>query len=187
LRAIAAARLPADADPTKGPVKLSPIKLEDGWLGNRDSVKGTFAEVASWKDYSKEREVATWFPNRAAADTWRAWQTKESPVELRAKANDSSTELAPFDPKKSWQIVGDVAKGYTLSVAIKPGLKLAKVEYFAEDVRLGEGKTEGPREYTWPAPPAGCRAVYAHWTSEDGKIGVTNPALFVTRESKGSK
>jgi len=50
IKAIAAARIDPASDPTTGPVKLKPIVLEDGWLGDRTSTKGTFATIAPWAD-----------------------------------------------------------------------------------------------------------------------------------------
>lgn len=54
VRAVAKARI-SEADG-----KLQPIKLEDGWLGDRTSIDGSFATVASWSDFhssEKQRRI----------------------------------------------------------------------------------------------------------------------------------
>ena len=98
---------------------------------------------------------------------------------LTAATADGAGKLPPFDPKKTWQLPAAPGVGFALGVTVKPGLALKNVEYFAEDVKVGDGK-DGTWELAWPAPP-GTRAVFARWETADGTVGVTNPALLTAR------
>ena len=180
IQAVVRLRLPADADPTQGPVKLKPVVLEDGWLGDRESASGTFATVAAWGDYKGDKAAAAWFPDRATAEVWRAWSTKNSPVTLEAATADGSAKLPAFDPKKSRDLKVPAGVGVKLSVSVKPGTAVKKVAYYAGDTLIGEA-TAAPWEFEWAKPPAGCHAVHARWTRADDKPGASNPSLFLVR------
>jgi len=180
IKAVVRIRLDPAGDPTKGPVKLLPVKIEDGWLGDRASTDGTFATVAAWADYKGDRASAAWFPDRATAEVWRAWQTNKSPVILEASTADGTAKLPAFDPKKSRDLQVPAGIGAKLSVSVKPGTPVSKVEFFSGDQVIGVA-TAAPWEFSWEKPTPGCHAVYARWTGADGKPGVSNPSLFRVR------
>ena len=100
-------RVPADADPTTGPVALKAIKEADGWLGqNRDSVRlwneTTHSaewqqpvdftrplEIAPFADYPGDAGYACWLPTEDYARKWQTfcvtgdipdWDTVQPPV-----------------------------------------------------------------------------------------------------------
>ncbi|MBA4187141.1 MAG: hypothetical protein C0467_03900 [Planctomycetaceae bacterium] len=180
MKAIVAIRLDPAADPTKGPVKLKPVVLEDGWLGDREATNGTYATIASWADYKGDRATAAWLPDRTTAEVWRAWQSKNSPITLEAATADGSAKLIPFDPKKSRDLKVPAATAVKLSVSVKPGITVKKVAYFAGEKLIGEA-TAAPWEFTWDKPLIGCHVVYARWTNTDDQPGVSNPSLFLVR------
>lgn len=177
IKAIVRLRLPTDADPSQGPVTLKPIKLEEGYLGDRNTTEGNFATVASWADYKGEKEKAVWFPDKATAEVWRAWSANKSPVQLEASLADRSQKLAAFEPKKSRDFRVPAEQGVKLSVLIQPATKLKKVTYYVGDLALAEVK-EAPWNFDWNKPLLGCHAVYARYLTTEGQEGVTNPALF---------
>jgi hypothetical protein len=77
LRHTFAARVPADADPRKGPVKLTIPALESGSLGeNWESAKGGYQEltIAPYDGFSGDPGAASWLVNAAYAADWRAFQ-----------------------------------------------------------------------------------------------------------------
>jgi len=175
IKAVVRLRLDPAADASK-PVALRPIKLEDGWLGDRTSTDGTFAAIAAWADYKGDRAAASWFPDRATASVWRAWQTKKSPVVLEAAAADGSAKIPAFNPKKSRDLSLAVGTDIKLSVSAKPETRIRKVTYFAGDQPIAEAAA-APWEALWKNAPPGCHPVYAQWVDSDDKPGVSNPAL----------
>ncbi len=77
LRHTFAARVTADADPRKGPVKLKVPAPESGYLGeNWDSAKGGYQElkIAPFAGFSGEKSSASWLVNAAYAADWQAFQ-----------------------------------------------------------------------------------------------------------------
>lgn len=180
IQAVVRLRLDADADATKGPVQLKPVVPEDGWLGDRATADGIYATVAPWADFKGDKAAAAWFPDRATAEVWRAWSSKNSPVTLEAATADGSAKLPGFDPKKSRDLKVPAGVGVKLSVSVKPGTTVKSVAFYAADKLVGEA-TAAPWAFEWAKPPAGCHAVSARWTGADNTPGVSNPSLFLVR------
>jgi hypothetical protein len=158
---------------------LQDVKLEEGWLGDPSSVSGTWATVAPYAQYPGERAKAAWFPNRAVAWTWRAWQAKDSPGGLRARADEAA--LPDWSAKRAMDLMADAGAEITLSVRTERPLK--RVRYFDGDVLIGEGAGEGWK-LAWRNAARGCHVVHAQWDNEAGKPGAANPALIIVPERK---
>ncbi len=77
LRHTFAARVPANADAIKGPVKLNALALESGHLGqNWDSTKGGYQTLttAPFANFAGNKATAFWLVNAAYAADWQAFQ-----------------------------------------------------------------------------------------------------------------
>ena len=77
LRHSFAARVPADADPAKGPVKLNELKAEAGYLGqNWDAAKGGYQTlpISPSADFPGNKSTASWLLNAAFAADWQTFQ-----------------------------------------------------------------------------------------------------------------
>ncbi len=77
LRHSFAARMPAAADPTKGPVKLIPLKPGSGHLGqNWNATKGGYQTlpIAPFADFTGDKSTASWLLNAAFATDWQTFQ-----------------------------------------------------------------------------------------------------------------
>ena len=77
LRHSFAARVPADADATKGPVKLNEIKAESGHLGQ--NWKATTAgyqtlPIAPFSEFTGDPSTASWLLNASFAADWQTFQ-----------------------------------------------------------------------------------------------------------------
>jgi hypothetical protein len=180
IKAIVRLRLDADADPTNGPVQLKPVVLEEGWLGDRATTNGAYPTVAAWADYKGDKAAASWFPDRATAEVWRAWSAKNVPVTLEAVTTNHSAKLPELDARKSRDLNVPAGVGVTLSVSVKPGATVKKVAYYAGDKLLGE-VAAAPWNFEWTKPPSGCHVVHARWMGADDQPGASNPSLFVIR------
>lgn len=77
LRHTFTARVPADADPRTGPVKLIALEAKSGFLGRRwDPEKGGYQElpVAPFEKFMGDQPTASWLVNAAYAADWQSFQ-----------------------------------------------------------------------------------------------------------------
>jgi hypothetical protein len=77
LRHTFSARVPADADPRKGPVKLNTLAEESGYLGkNWDAAKGGYQtlSIAPYATYAGDKATASWLIHADYARDWQAFQ-----------------------------------------------------------------------------------------------------------------
>ncbi len=77
LRHSFAARVPADADASKGPVKLNALSAESGHLGrNWNAAKGGYQtlETAPFESFRGDKSTASWLLNAPFAADWQAFQ-----------------------------------------------------------------------------------------------------------------
>ena len=77
LRHTFAARVPADADPRKGPLKFDALDFNAGYLGRRwDAEKGGYQElpIAASADFDGDKATASRLVNKGYAADWQAFQ-----------------------------------------------------------------------------------------------------------------
>lgn len=77
LRHSFAARVPADADSAKGPVKLNELKAESGYLGqNWNAATGGYQTlpIAPLADFNGDKSIASWLLNAGFAADWQTFQ-----------------------------------------------------------------------------------------------------------------
>ena len=77
LRHTFTARVPADADPLKGPVKLNALMLESGSLGkNWDVTQGGYQTLstAPFASFAGDKTTASWLINADYAADWQMFQ-----------------------------------------------------------------------------------------------------------------
>ena len=177
---IIASRLPSDADTRSVSPRLRDLKLEDGWIGDIGSISNQWATIGPWGEFKGDKSRAAWFPNRAVAYVWRAWQTKDSPVTLEASAADGSAKLPEWSPTSPRDLMLNPGVDVHLSVSTSGGLSVKRVHFFDGDSLLGEA-TAAPWQFTWRKPAQGAHAVHAVWDGANGVRGAVNPALVVIR------
>ncbi len=177
IQGIAAARIPRDADPRGGPVKLADARPEEGWLGDRSTTDGTFATVAPWGQFGGDKAKASWFPDSATARVWRAFQSRNSPVNLAAKTSDGRSALPPFTPKAEFGMSASAGQEIILEAVVPEGLSPVKTSFFSGDQAIGTARA-APWKISWTPAAAGCYPVFAEWETREGARGVTNPALI---------
>ena len=74
-------RVPADADQTKGPIELKPMRYEDGWLVGPVNWDDTFGpELAKVSEFKGDKQQAVWLPDERTGQVWRAFHAKEEPA-----------------------------------------------------------------------------------------------------------
>lgn len=177
IKAVAKARIPADWNPTQGPVALKELNQEQGWLADPATMGSHWATVSAWKDYQGDRSKAIWLPDQATAFVWRAWCAKFPPVQLNAKTVDGSTQLTVYQNRKGVSMCPPAGKAIELGVVLQDDVQLERVRFYSGDVLIGEA-TSAPWVSLWKSPPVDQHAVYVHWTLDDGSEGVSNPGLI---------
>lgn len=81
LRHSFAARVPANADPRKGPITLRPLAVESGFLGqNWDSARGGYQSlsVSPFAEFSGDKNAASWLLYKEYAADWQKFQHEGS-------------------------------------------------------------------------------------------------------------
>ena len=179
LDAVIGARLPKDADPTKGVVNLIDIRPEDGWLGDRATWELNYATITSFADYKGDRQLASWLPNRYVAHVWRSFVSKDPPVQLSVASADGKLSAPPFKPIQKRFVIIPAGTSLKLTPEISAGVQIRKAAFYDGDIRLGESD-KAPFDFAWEQIPAGPRSVFIEYTTADGTTGVSNPVLVIT-------
>ena len=168
--------------PTAGPMKLKPMRIEDGWFGDRRTWETNYAAVAGYADYKGDKASAAWLPNRYVAYVWRSFVSRDPPVQVVAQRTDGRLKTPPFKPMDKRFLIVPHGTGVELAAKFVLGAEIRKVAFYDGDVRLGEAAVS-PFQFSSSQVPAGPRAVFAKYTTADGKVGVSNPVLILAPES----
>jgi hypothetical protein len=159
MAAIAEARLPKVAVPYAEAVKLAPLKLETGWLGDRSKWNAPLAGIAPYGEFHGEKEAAVWLPSKSIAYTWRSFVRQNPPVQLAIKTATGDIQLPPFTAKAKRTIVVPADARLVVSAEIKSGTKVKSIDYCDGDVKLATVTPDKP-EWTWENVPPGLHAIH---------------------------
>ncbi len=155
-------RIPLDADPLKGPIKLNTLSEEKGWLGDPASWNSDEPKVASYADYTGDKRAAAWFPDEYMARVWQAFVAKTHPVPLLVNGKGGvvlvepgdKIDLISFPRDESFSKVefynGDKLLGS--SVAYPFELKGITLEQGLYSLIAKGIKKAGGNAYSWPVP-----------------------------------
>lgn len=178
LDAVITSRLPRDANPADGPVKLKDMKPEDGWLGDGATWESTHATIAAYGEFKGDKERAVWLPNRYVAFAWRSFVSKDPPVQLDVATADGKLKAASFTPTAKRSLIVPRGSAVTLTAYAGSGTAFQKVSFYDGDHLLGESNA-APFAFTWQNIPDGPRAVFIAYTTGDGNVGYSNPVLVL--------
>jgi len=178
MAAIVDARLPKAATPYTEAVKLVPIKLEAGWLGDRTKRTAPLAGIAPYEEFKGEKDAAVWLPSKSVAYTWRSLVRQNPPVQLAIKTATGDIQLPAFTPKAKRTLLIPSSTPVIVSAEIKSGAKVKQLDYYLGDTKLATVKPE-KAEWVWEKVPAGFHALHIEYQLEDGTTSVSNPALVI--------
>ncbi|MBD3241275.1 MAG: hypothetical protein GF331_11865 [Chitinivibrionales bacterium] len=179
-------RLPADADPSKGPVTLRDIPEDEGWLVDPATWGSGLTVVAPYDEYKGDRAAAGWVPDADIAYLYRSVATYDNPIIL------SSPDLSKaFNPDTDYRsrLVGvadpAVAPGSTVRVVCDmsafPGWK--KVELYDGATKIGQIKSGRKPELTIEVDKE--QRVYnisALGYGPDGIVRASTPLYFYVKD-----
>ena len=180
-----ALRLPADADPRRGPVKLNELRREDGWLADLASWESGMTRVAPFAEYEGDPKTAGWLPSADIAYLYRGVATYNSPLKLEI------VDVAAVDnPNESGRLLSSVG-GNVLDPGQRVRLKCdvgtftdwETIEFFDGARSLGEVKRgeEPAVEFTVDV----ARTIYALCVvvrDDKGAVRTAPPEHFLVRD-----
>lgn len=181
-------RLPVDADPKQGPVKLNALRRQDGWLadsstwsGRRDG--GTM--IAPYAKYSGDAYRAVWLPNQETAVLYRAISSYNNPLTLTI--NDLKDVENPNASGTYLRSVGgnvlDPDTTIVLTCQPEKDLKFDKIEFCGATGKIGEALAGKPLQC--PVKLDGARAAHAFVataTRADGSVVTSYPVHVIVRD-----
>ena len=100
-----------------------------------------------------------------------------------AATADGKAKLPPWGPKVARDLMVAHGESIDLSVKVKEGTAVKKVQFYDGDRLLGEAAADS-WTFTWKKPGDGIHGVWVQWQDANGKPGVTNPALIIIRQGK---
>jgi len=157
VKAACDARLPEDADSTKGVVPLRPVRYEDGFLVGPVNWDDPGKEPAApVPEFQGDPAKAVWLPDRHTLAVWRAFMVNEPPARLVAESLEAGR--------------------VRLALRRDECARLEKAEFFAGDDKLGEATGPSPTLETG-ALARGVHSVFAVLTGADGKPRHTRPIV----------
>lgn len=94
-------RLPTDASPLNGPVKLQPCNPNFVWYGDPTTWKTPTATIAPATEYSGEKNAACWFPGPQTAHAWQAFVTDKPMLRIASPSPQGDKRpLSVCDPQE---------------------------------------------------------------------------------------
>ena len=134
LDAVIPLRLPADADYSKGRVKMNEIDPKNGWLGETK----TF-EISSAEKFAGDNTGATWLPNEEFGKLWKAFVgTAQSPSRPVPAVPQPGRPGQPGTPKQGQPQPPKAGKSFLDVEYAKIGTKSLKANIFLPE------KGDGP-------------------------------------------
>jgi hypothetical protein len=180
-----ALRYAADADPSRGPVKLVDIPEDTGYLADPSTWDSGLTAIAEYVDYAGDRGEAHWLPNRDMAYVYRAAATRNNPISVGVQ--DVDRVYNPnTDPGTMFSIGGpvvDPGRSLKLVCDVREMPDWSKIEFFNGSRKLGEVSSPaepvlqvavGSKDIVW------CLTAMAH--SDSGQTRVASPFYFTVRD-----
>ncbi len=184
-----ALRLPHDADARRGPVRLTELREQDGWLADPASWQSGITRIAPWGEYEGDRSAACWLPSEDIAFLYRALATYDNPLKVSVR------DLAPVEnPDASGVLLKSVGGN-----VIEPGRRLVvecDAGAFADWTRLtlydgarkvGEvERGQAPRWELTVQPQRTVHALSVLGQDGEGRARTSYPAHFLVSDPRVS-
>jgi hypothetical protein len=134
------ARYPVNGNPVDGPVELIEIEEKLGWLVDQNSWESGLTFVASYDDYTGDKQKAGWVLNKNMAFVYRSLATHHNPLSVKVREFDRT--INPHtDPGTMFSLGGPVADPgdeITITCDTEDFPDWEKIVFFNGAVKLGE-------------------------------------------------
>jgi hypothetical protein len=180
-----ALRLPADADPRRGPVKLKPLRREDGWLVDLSSWKSGITHIAPFAEYKGDPKAAGWLPTADIAYLYRSIATYDSPLKLEIvglKAVENPDSMGRFLSSVGGNVL-DEDRAVRLRCDVGTFKDWEEIEFFDGARSLGKVKRGQEPTVAFKVDPK--RTVHALCVvarDADGNLRTGQPSYFLVRD-----
>lgn len=165
-------RYPADADVSKGPVKLKPIDPESGWVADNKTWKSGLVSIAPAKEFKGDIGKLSWLLNEDLAFVYRAYATYHRPLTITSPQHTTKNAL---------QLVWDTDSSATIAVDDSKFTGWKKLELFDGSKRVAE-LTNGAANFTVKNLTAGYHPFTVLGTDAKGNVRPSNPVLVTVRK-----
>jgi hypothetical protein len=166
-------RLP-DKQPTPGqPVRLRPVAIAKGWVGDYNEV-GQWNAMAPYAE-AKGMVAPVWMPDAYAAWMWRAYHSAEPDLRLTRPIVEYRKGVGP---EGGLGYGGPVKAGSPLAFAAEVKGAYAKVEFHDGDRIVGEASAS-PWQIEGVKLDHGLHALFAVGVAADGKRQASRAAFLV--------
>jgi hypothetical protein len=162
-------RYPADADVTKGPVKLKAVDVDSGWVADNTTWTSGLTKVVPAKEFKGDVTKSSWLLNEDLALIYRAYSTLDRPLAITSPTRDAA---------KSESF--DAGSAVTIKVDDSTFAGWKKLELYDGAAKVGQ-LTEGKAEFTVKDLKAGYHAFSVLGTNGKGGTRPSNPVLVVVR------
>jgi len=170
-------RLPADASPVDGPVKLRPVDPASVWYGNPATWINPAATIAPAKEYSGAKNTACWLPGPQTAHVWQAFVVRKPLLRI-----DSPLPQGDKRPLVTYGTKDTIS----VSIAADATLPDGKIELYDGGILLTTGELKDHKATLEIGPlPHGIHTLIVRTTSTAELVGHSRPVVvLVVGETK---
>ena len=170
-------RLPADASPVDGPVRLRPVDPDSVWYGNPTTWTSAAATIAPAKSYSDAKSTACWLPGPQTAHVWQAFVARKPLLRIISPM--------PQGDKRPLSTYG-VKDRIAVLIAADSALADGKIELYDGGNLLTTGEMKDHQLTLEIGPlPLGIHTLIARTASTADLVGLSRPVVvLVVQEPK---
>ncbi len=183
-------RLPKDADPRTGPVKLNELPEDSGWLADPASWESGITYIAPYKDYKRDRSKAVWLPTADLAYLYQGVATYDNPLKLAIR------QLPKIENPNESGVLLQTAAG----PVVEPGTRIQlecdasgmpdwqTITFYHGSKEIGQVKKGRPTQITFTVEPQyTVYALCAIARTADGTERAATPVHFMVGDPKLNK
>jgi hypothetical protein len=164
-------RLPADASPVDGPVKLRPVNPASVWYGNPATWTVSAATISPAKEYSGSKNTACWLPGPQTAHAWQAFVVREPLLRI--------VSPLPQGDKRPLSTYGAKDR-ISVTIAADASLPDGKIELYDGGNLLTTGEMKDQKATLEIGPlPLGIHTLIARTTSTAELAGLSRPVVVL--------
>ena len=178
-------RHPADADTRKGPVQLTEIPEDAGWLADMSTWESGITTIADYASYRGDKKAASWLLDKDIAYIYRGAATRLDPIStgIEAVSRVYNPNTAPGTMYSVGGPIVEPGRKLNLVCDVRDLPDWSKVEFYNGAEKLGEA--DAPNNPVLPITVDKNNIVYcltAVATTSSGAQRVAAPFYFAVKD-----